>query len=102
HTAPIPIYPLSLHDALPIFEHLAQVVHDLDEAAEPGGGFAADGGDLVHLAGGGEQRQLARLGIRLQMIQRRFADAARRLVDDAQDRKSTRLNSSHVSISYAV
>src|SRR3989442_11807793 len=71
-TATTEIYTLSLHDALPIWE-----------------------------CGGGARRRAGAL--RGAALQRRAADAR----DDpgrgeAADRKSTRLNSSHVRISYAV
>src|SRR5699024_12218947 len=69
------IYTLSLHDALPIF-------HDVD---------------LVD-----EADTIAESEKRLQTL----VDYARQKQEDSgvidQDRKSTRLNSSHVSISYAV
>src|SRR5438067_8733680 len=66
-TPPPEIYPLSLHDALPI----------LSAAAGAGRG----GPDLLRQR---RQRKSHRAGV------------------PARDRKSTRLNSSHVSISYAV
>src|SRR5699024_12157722 len=77
-TPPPHIYPLSLHDALPIC-HLAfgsrgsgSIFCDtVSDSPKENAGAASRGG----LAGGGEL---------------------------AGDRKSTRLNSSHVSISYAV
>src|SRR3989442_6905700 len=79
-TAPTEIYPLSLHDALPIFGD--------------GRGPSARGEDVV-AGGGGPPQSIARPtrssgcggdGPRLPL----------------RDRKSTRLNSSHVRISYAV
>src|SRR5439155_25487767 len=75
-TATTEIYTLSLHDALPIFaglERLGQVV--------VGAHFQAD--DAVHRVAARGQHQ-------------------HRGVDAMEDRKSTRLNSSHVAISYAV
>src|SRR3712207_9145527 len=77
-TATTEIYTLSLHDALPICQGQA--------GGEPGAQHAADGGqpsDLAELVGDGN-----RCGVR--------GDRAGR------DRKSTRLNSSHANISYAV
>src|SRR3712207_6724692 len=71
-TAPTEIYTLSLHDALPIFE----VVGD------PAGKLAQG----LHLVG------LAKLVLGLRPLAHL----------DLQDRKSTRLNSSHANISYAV
>src|SRR2546430_9885724 len=71
-TATTEIYTLSLHDALPILRWL----------------LLAAGGALVIAA------VITRLGLR-----RRAARAPR---GRARDRKSTRLNSSHSQISYAV
>src|SRR3989442_7150029 len=68
------IYPLSLHDALPIYRHRR----------------------LLYAAALG--RQVSRRGRRTvtRLLLQRLRRAGRR------DRKSTRLNSSHVRISYAV
>src|SRR3712207_7052927 len=82
-TATTEIYTLSLHDALPILagpvEHVgeAEPVHRVDDGAGP-----RDRGGLVPLELADEvpaQREVGQL-----------------------DRKSTRLNSSHANISYAV
>src|SRR3712207_8106267 len=70
------IYTLSLHDALPIFRQGAG--HALRPARRP----RAELLDLDRAAG----RLLARQPVRLRV----------------RDRKSTRLNSSHANISYAV
>src|SRR2546430_12143350 len=77
-TATTEIYPLSLHDALPILDTSATDVDaaDFDGLVIPGG-FAPD--------------QLRRHGAVLRITREIF-----------QDRKSTRLNSSHSQISYAV
>src|SRR5690349_22152824 len=72
------IYTLSLHDALPIW---------------PGRGWPRRGGDGDAAAAPGTRRSRAAP---------RTARGARRARARAQDRKSTRLNSSHVEISYAV
>src|SRR5690606_41341432 len=90
-------YPLSLHDALPIcyyttlpnklFEYVMAEVPVLGSdspgigkvVAETGVGEVVDPVDPVSLA-----------------------DATRKILADPEDRKSTRLNSSHVKISYAV
>src|SRR3712207_9037554 len=75
-TATTEIYTLSLHDALPICE--AQLARDLRRAV------LRAGGELPHP---------------------RFGDrecAAGERGDHVRDRKSTRLNSSHANISYAV
>src|SRR5438874_8736976 len=72
------IYTLSLHDALPIF---GQRRHQL-------AGRRLRSGDP------------RRLSLRLQLLRRGHRPGAR--ADVLEDRKSTRLNSSHVEISYAV
>src|SRR5207253_10395991 len=77
-TATTEIYTLSLHDALPISHHWAVAVIDL--------GFLAGRGD-DHWVRLGRPRPA-----------QRHDEAAHAGVD----RKSTRLNSSHVAISYAV
>src|SRR3712207_9200455 len=73
-TATTEIYTLSLHDALPISQLLLR------------GHAAAPGHRRRHAAGARRSRFLRRLG----------GDTA------PLDRKSTRLNSSHANISYAV
>src|SRR3712207_7626205 len=79
-TATTEIYTLSLHDALPIF-HVA-------EALRPAVGVLIRAGDEFHrpLAGG------------VQVVQEGLVAGPA----PDQDRKSTRLNSSHANISYAV
>src|SRR2546430_7964612 len=72
-TATTEIYTLSLHDALPIFEHPEE---------RPG-------------------RLAARVGQRRQGVERTI-DVRGAVDEDQVDRKSTRLNSSHSQISYAV
>src|SRR5690606_41456270 len=79
--APHETYTLSLHDALPIFGDLAA---DAQHRVEAGHRLLEDHGDVVaahplHLPLGQGQQ-----------------------VGAIEDRKSTRLNSSHVKISYAV
>src|SRR3712207_8482568 len=76
-TATTEIYTLSLHDALPIFH-----------AARPGR-VQAGGGDRLQ----GHRRR----GPAVPRLARRAGGFER-----SQDRKSTRLNSSHANISYAV
>src|SRR5689334_23792579 len=86
HTATTEIYTLSLHDALPI-------------SLTGTGGQARLPGDLLQRqAGLHDGEALQDLADLLQDQDRR--DAA--LVAIGRDRKSTRLNSSHSSISYAV
>src|SRR5690606_41334277 len=89
------LYTLSLHDALPICVHrdkvsrLADLLDGGQRDADPLGPLLVDQGVVgqhFHAQGHRPLRHLA-------------ADAAQ--ADDA-DRKSTRLNSSHVKISYAV
>src|SRR5699024_12439819 len=77
---PTSLYTLSLHDALPIFHGL--------------------GGDEVHALPGQEVQPVA-VGLVVGHLKLAAAGAE---ADHGleQDRKSTRLNSSHVSISYAV
>src|SRR5207248_9757179 len=88
------IYTLSLHDALPI----------LHRAASPW----VDVVDVRDLPATEQQQRLAALWNESLMLRfdRNTPRPARMLVvrtrDDAGDRKSTRLNSSHRTISYAV
>src|SRR5256885_3063241 len=79
-TATTEIYTLSLHDALPILGA---------QQRECVGGQTRDA--LAFL--GGEARE---------EMTRQLADIFRPLGERRQDRKSTRLNSSHLVISYAV
>src|SRR3712207_8200296 len=79
-TATTEIYTLSLHDALPIFAHHGHRVALDGEAAGVGGVLRDRHADPGH--------------------SRRVRPG--QLVAVAQDRKSTRLNSSHANISYAV
>src|SRR3712207_7218559 len=80
-TATTEIYTLSLHDALPISRELRQ-----GERARP----------LP------EPARRARDRRRLDELGGRRADEARSRPGGRRDRKSTRLNSSHANISYAV
>src|SRR5690606_41866185 len=94
--------PLSLHDALPISSggrkgtgHQARSANDKAPRC---------GALYIHSAVAGQQRRLlatgAAVGQPVQLLQTGQAFAV--LVDDQRlDRKSTRLNSSHVKISYA-
>src|SRR5207249_8612564 len=94
---PAEFYTLSLHDALPISWLAGRL-----SLAKPTVSAAVDGlverGLLVREAVAGDRRAV-RLGVtpagRKQLARTERAMAER-------DRKSTRLNSSHVSISYAV
>src|SRR3712207_6954503 len=91
-TATTEIYTLSLHDALPIWVRVL-----LGHAAVRGPARMADAGGGGR--GGGGDGAAAVCDALLQV--REVADGARGL-DLAVDRKSTRLNSSHANISYAV
>src|SRR3712207_7572705 len=86
-TATTEIYTLSLHDALPIFP-LAVAARDAQRDRSHGDRLRDDHGPLAAAALPAAVRRLRR------------RDACRRWVRG--DRKSTRLNSSHANISYAV
>src|SRR3712207_7226133 len=77
-TATTEIYTLSLHDALPI---------------SPGARHVPDAKRLPLTTVGGRVRRGRR---------RQAGSGVRRRVHQPEDRKSTRLNSSHANISYAV
>src|SRR5258707_6840250 len=81
-TATTEIYTLSLHDALPICEVAGKSLAVVEQA---------------ELAGEGEDVEGA-----ADLVERVFQAEARFERDQAGDRKSTRLNSSHANISYAV
>src|SRR5205814_6219427 len=91
---------LSLHDALPIFDVVQQRALEhlladlLEEAAADGDADGALGDELVevvrHVVGAGK------------LDVGPDGDLLAQPVEDHQDRKSTRLNSSHLGISYAV
>src|SRR3712207_8397718 len=81
-TATTEIYTLSLHDALPI-----------SRADLPGGGTHLDGG---------HGRPHRRRGLQDRRRDRPFEARCAELRAGEVDRKSTRLNSSHANISYAV
>src|SRR5207249_11347584 len=93
---------LSLHDALPISPHHDVAV--LDVGPEQAVGVAVPPGDeVVDLARHGVGRRLAPAH---RPSHHSLPSPTRRWIAASgiptQDRKSTRLNSSHVSISYAV
>src|SRR3712207_7451497 len=85
-TATTEIYTLSLHDALPIYAGLDEVDVLARRRVEAVALLGAP--HLVDHDGALEARVLG--------------DLAERLLERAEDRKSTRLNSSHANISYAV
>src|SRR5690349_22714005 len=81
-TAPTEIYTLSLHDALPIFPGVGEKPEAAPPGEEPPAVRDASIGDLLDA----------------------LRDVLKRIRPPRahEDRKSTRLNSSHVEISYAV
>src|SRR5690606_41897712 len=85
YTPPTHIYPLSLHDALPIFWRRREADHARRTAGRDDAAAARP--EAPAHAGGGRNPRVRQAGHR----------SGERL-----DRKSTRLNSSHVKISYAV
>src|SRR5690606_41634996 len=90
--APPEFYTLSLHDALPIY--LVAAVVDRARTDAAGRARASSGpprGGVALLRRGGGAR-----------LARAAARPPRRGAEPRRDRKSTRLNSSHVKISYAV
>src|SRR5699024_12663148 len=93
------IYPLSLHDALPICAvvEVSDVRPETKEQVESLGGrfLVVESTEEVKTEGGYAKE-----------VSKEFLEKQQQLIKDkirdAEDRKSTRLNSSHVSISYAV
>src|SRR5207249_12205415 len=88
------IYTLSLHDALPIFGRAGVAVQQALVKREERSVLQERVG-AGNLVGAGFVR-----GGNLKCVG--YKQSETRAVHTAQDRKSTRLNSSHVSISYAV
>src|SRR5206468_12691617 len=91
-TANTAIYTLSLHDALPILSAV-NMSHACNDRAKP---FAPLG-----LSGRACQQIIANLDHHARLTQG-LGVPIERMVDPVADRKSTRLNSSHDQISYAV
>src|SRR5690606_41304011 len=90
---------LSLHDALPICPRLERLVHD--DGADPAQVVVGRDAGVEDANGHkGHEPRLAGLDRAVEDVDLR--DEASRRRDPRQDRKSTRLNSSHVKISYAV
>src|SRR5207249_11555377 len=85
--SPSEIYTLSLHDALPICRQQRPLLRD-DTA--PASRLVANESFCNNPYAGDESDSALRAGLKSKDIQ------------TTKDRKSTRLNSSHVSISYAV
>src|SRR5947208_5323953 len=87
--APTEIYTLSLHDALPIYIRLAQ--------------FAAQPSPPVFRLGALDDRsRLGQVDTPTRAHENKQHDCAASSPSQKTDRKSTRLNSSHQIISYAV
>src|SRR5690606_41149149 len=93
--APTEIYTLSLHDALPIWARSKIKQWFLKERREQA---LTEGKDQVFAA---LEREIPELDLheRSELLSEVAAELGYR---DIEDRKSTRLNSSHVKISYAV
>src|SRR5207249_8998620 len=94
-------YTLSLHDALPIYSHDAR---PLRGGERRGGAARAGRARRYHVAPGAFSCSVRPLRVLLLAAPVRSPQDPGGLRDRAglPDRKSTRLNSSHVSISYAV
>src|SRR5439155_11003795 len=102
HASTPPVSTLSLHDALPIY--LARIP-ELAAYSRPERSPAS----LFHpRRPAGEHAAQLRRGqevlneVQIEPVGWKLDDAGIDRVRDAEDRKSTRLNSSHVAISYAV
>src|SRR5205807_4868890 len=97
HPSPTDIYTLSLHDALPIceFNHLVACHHAMTGHPQPGAFFdkVASRDDWPCFAGGLDYLRPRGDGI---------PSGVNLPTYFMEDRKSTRLNSSHLVISYAV
>src|SRR5690606_41266914 len=98
-SSPVALYSLSLHDALPIFNQGMGICDELDAALL----HALHQDPARRFSSATEMRQV------LEGILNRGSSATLNVptwsapaVKEAEDRKSTRLNSSHVKISYAV
>src|SRR5207248_10634035 len=97
YSTPPALSTLSLHDALPISEALAPLRIDAALFRHACGTHVVEQGI--------ERNGLAGLGIDVLMVPGLGGTGGRkrqRLVNELLDRKSTRLNSSHRTISYAV
>src|SRR5690606_39738911 len=94
------LHPLSLHDALPISAYSLLAEDEKEDSHRRAAEWLEKNGDsdplavAVHFSLGGEPDR----------AKRHYLAAAEQALagDDLEDRKSTRLNSSHVKISYAV
>src|SRR5690242_21867996 len=84
-TPPTVIYTLSLHDALPIYSRDQRESHRRELR------------DIVC-----RRKRRVHSRVRVDPARRERLSSGARLREHLEDRKSTRLNSSHMSISYAV
>src|SRR3712207_6919288 len=108
-TATTEIYTLSLHDALPIYHAVLRILSVPDEGPDPvDHPLGLFGLPLPVRQGPQALQQLLFLvpGLLPSLLEAPLAGARLEVLDVAedqrQDRKSTRLNSSHANISYAV
>src|SRR5699024_11250812 len=94
------IYPLSLHDALPIFNHsYVENIQAIDQK-QTKIVFSNNEYVIVDISYGSMVNQLQRTAQFRFSLENRMKQIHSEM--KKKDRKSTRLNSSHVSISYAV
>src|SRR5690606_41186075 len=95
-------YTLSLHDALPIFWFLLLLATTLAARAQPAASARFAGLPLEQNGGTWPTSHVQGIAVDLQggFIYYSFTTLLAKY--DFKDRKSTRLNSSHVKISYAV
>src|SRR5207249_5434447 len=91
------IYPLSLHDPLPIFTCTSEQVVKVGKAPPS----PCDGGHL-RLCSRPQRLSTGARILFLELTEVWLCCSTAWYILSSQDRKSTRLNSSHVSISYAV
>src|SRR5699024_12293455 len=100
--APPDLNPLSLHDALPILQNWmpykkGPIKISVDEASGESAYWYKREDDYLLICGVGGKDKFGRF-----FVEKKIREA---IIDSnfcSKDRKSTRLNSSHVSISYAV
>src|SRR5207249_10035962 len=97
HPPPTDIYTLSLHDALPIYRVLVEQLRKVAEARVASGRGSTQDALQAEVELGHLEHDRVMLETEKTTIAARINGLLHR-----EDRKSTRLNSSHVSISYAV
>src|SRR5437773_6781164 len=91
YTAATEIYTLSLHDALPILNPKQQ------EAV-----LATDGPIIILAGAGSGKTRVLTYRVLYLMLEKHIEPESILMITFTKDRKSTRLNSSHITISYAV